>query len=195
MKTFVIYILILLAAIAVSAGDALSQVDYNGTPDFNAEYAPSGMQFSEDGFDINKGISRKKWKKMWEKQKKMKEKEAKKKKKKAEKDSTSAIRRAEKDAADAEKALQKEASNAAKSERDKEKAEMRAATEAEKAAARKAKYDKKHPKEVDEDYDPEITDFDDFGKEGESLEFEDGRPEVKQEVVQTEDKKKQKEKN
>ena len=69
MKTFVIYILILMAALTASVGDASSQVN-NGTADFNAEYAPSGFQFSEDGFDIRRGISRKKWKKAWEKQKK-----------------------------------------------------------------------------------------------------------------------------
>ena len=189
MRTFVIYILILLAAIAVSAGDSLAQVDYNGTPDFGAKYAPSGFQFSEDGFDIQKGIKQKKQKKMWEKYKKKKAKWEKKQKKKAIQDSTNAIKKANKDVINAEKEIKRQSDAVLKSERDKEKAEMRAATEAEKAAARKAKYDKKHPKEVDEDYDPEITDFDDFGKEGESLEFEDGRPEVKQEEVQTEEKK------
>ena len=166
MKTFVIYILILMTAVAVCTGDALAQVngnDYNGTPDFNAKYAPSGMQFSEDGFDIQKGIKQKKQKKMWEKYKKKKAKWEKKQKKKASQDSTNAVKKAERDVINAEKAIRKEAEDAAKAERDKEKAEMRAATEAEKAAARKAKYDKKHPKEVDEDYDPEITDFDDFG--------------------------------
>ena len=49
MKTFVIYITILLTAITIFSGEALAQQDnkdYNGIPDFNAEYAPSGMQFS-----------------------------------------------------------------------------------------------------------------------------------------------------
>ncbi|MBO7462129.1 MAG: hypothetical protein J6T96_05995, partial [Bacteroidales bacterium] len=96
MKTFVIYILIFCAAMTVSVGDAFSQVK-NGTPDFNAEYAPSGFQFSEDGFDIKKGIKQKKAKKMWEKYKKKKAKWDKKQKKKAEQDSANAIKRAEKD--------------------------------------------------------------------------------------------------
>ena len=194
--TFTIVAMII-GGLCPNEASAQNQELPNGTIDWNAPYAKRpAEQFREDGFLIEKGKYEKKMRKKAERLKKKQEKwektgkakaEAKEKKKmaadsaKAVKDSLHLIANADKEAANFDK----------KGEKRKAKLEKKKAKEKAKAEKARQKALKKNPKEEDDDYDPEITDLEDFGKEGESAEFDEEKNEgdVRQEMLAEEDKK------
>ena len=184
MKRFIIKLFtIIFLIITTISPEVMAQQD-NVKIDLKADIAPSGNQYTQDGFIKEKVRKPEKLKRMSKRAKAKKEKI----KKKAEKDSVNqakkAERAAEKDALKAEKQAEKDSvaatkepkePKASKEEKAERKRQKKAEKEARKAEKAKAKKKKKGGTDDDESETDIVTDFsddEDFGNVGESMEYE-----------------------
>ena len=67
MKNLILKTLIFVFLITISFSDSIYAQYEGGKANLGAEFAPSGSQFTQDGFLIERGLKRKKQKKLYEK--------------------------------------------------------------------------------------------------------------------------------